>query len=99
MASAHGAGFRVAPFVMSAPVALAAAGHEHAHPLAAGANTAMTGAFALGVHTLAYLLVMTLAAWIVYAKLGLSLLRQAWFNLDWLWAGALVLTGVVVLLK
>jgi hypothetical protein len=99
MASAHGAGFMVAPFVMSTPVALAAAGHGHAHHVAASANPAMTGALAVGVHTLAYLLAMTLAAWVVYAKLGLSLLRQAWFNLDWLWAGALVVTGVVVLLK
>ena len=42
---------------------------------------------------------MVLAAWVVYRKLGLSLLRKAWFNMDWLWAGALVLTGMVVLLK
>jgi hypothetical protein len=42
---------------------------------------------------------MTLAAWVVYRKLGLSLLRTAWLNMDWLWAGALVVTGVVVLLK
>jgi hypothetical protein len=36
---------------------------------------------------------------IVYRKLGLSLLRTAWFNLDWLWARALVVTGMVILLK
>jgi hypothetical protein len=40
-----------------------------------------------------------LAVWIVYRKVGLSLLRTAWFNLDWLWAGALVVTGMVILLK
>ena len=51
------------------------------------------------LHTAAYFTVMALAAWIVYRKLGLSLLRKAWFNMDWLWAGALVLTGMVVLLK
>jgi hypothetical protein len=34
----------------------------------------------------------------VYRKLGLSVLRRAWFNVDWLWAGALVVAGVVVLL-
>ena len=39
---------------------------------------------------------MTLAAWVVYRKLGLGLLRTAWFNLDWAWAAALVATGVVV---
>ena len=54
---------------------------------------------AVGVHTAAYLFVMTLAAWIVYRKLGLAFLRTAWLNLDWLWAGALVTTGLVVLLR
>jgi len=53
---------------------------------------------AVALHTLAYLSVMALVAWIVYWKLGpKGLLRTAWFNLDWLWAGALVTTGVVVL--
>jgi hypothetical protein len=42
---------------------------------------------------------MTLVAWIVYRRLGLSLLRKAWINVDWLWAAALVVTGVIVLLK
>jgi hypothetical protein len=59
----------------------------------------MTGALAAGVHTLTYLAVMALAAWAVYRRLGLDLLRRAWLNLDWVWAGALVVTGVVVLLK
>jgi hypothetical protein len=100
MASAHGAGLMVAPFVMSAPSTLAAAGHTHArHIAAAGAEGATAGAMAVAVHTLSYLVVMTVAAWIVYRKFGLGLLRKAWFNLDWVWAGALVLTGLVVLLK
>lgn len=100
MASAHGAGVMVVPFVMPAPPMLSAAGHEHMHHMAAAAtNGAAAGAMAVAVHTLAYLAVMTLAAWVVYRKLGLSLLRKAWLNLDWVWAGALVLTGLVVLLK
>ena len=44
-------------------------------------------------------IVMTLTAWVVYRKLGLGLLRTAWFNVDWLWAAALVVAGMVVLLK
>ena len=100
MASAHGAGFMVVPFVMSAPPMLAAAGHEHMHDVAAAAaNGAAAGATAVVVHTLAYLVTMTTAAWVVYRKLGLSLLRKAWLNVDWVWAGALVLTGLVVLLQ
>jgi hypothetical protein len=42
---------------------------------------------------------MTMAAWVVYRRLGLSLLRKAWLNVDWAWAAALVLTGLVVFLK
>src|SRR5262245_34963956 len=100
MASAHGAGFMVVPFVMSAPTLLSAAGHEHAHHVAAaGANVAAAGMMAVAVHTLAYFTVMSLAAWGVYRKLGLGLLRKTWLNMDWVWAGALVLTGLVVLLK
>jgi len=57
-----------------------------------------TNAMAVGVHTLAYLLVTGLVASVVYQRLGLRLLRTAWINLDWLWAGALVITGSVVLL-
>jgi hypothetical protein len=53
---------------------------------------------AVSAHTLAYLTVTALSAWTVYRKLGLRLLRTAWFNLDWLWAGALLVAGVVVLL-
>jgi len=100
MASAHGAGFMVLPFVMPAPAALSASGHEHtAHVASAHTTMAAADGIAVAIHTLAYLVVMTVAAWAVYRKLGLSLLRTAWFNLDWLWAGALFVTGVVVLLK
>lgn len=98
MASAHGAGFMVVPFVIAASPVLSAAGHEHMHHVAATIG-ATAGATAVAVHTLSYLVVMTLTAWLVYRKLGLSLLRKAWINVDWVWAGALVLTGLVVLLK
>ena len=97
MASAHGAGFMVLPFVMSPPATVTAAGHDHAHHVAAASVNVAAGS--VGLHTLAYFTVMALAAWVVYRKLGLGLLRKAWFNVDWLWAGALVVTGVVVLLK
>jgi hypothetical protein len=98
MASAHGAGFMLLPWVMPMPADASAAAVEHAaHMMPAGASWASVQA--VGVHTMAYLLVMTLAAWIVYRKLGLAFLRTAWFNLDWLWAGALVISGVAVLLR
>jgi hypothetical protein len=99
MASAHGAGFMVLPWVMPMPVDVSAAGAHAEHMMAMHTNAPWTGAGAVGVHTAAYLIVMTLAAWVVYRRLGLAFLRTAWFNLDWVWAGALVVTGAAVLLR
>src|SRR5690349_13212387 len=62
MASAHGAGFMVLPFVMPAPAALSAAGHQHAAHMASTsqATIAAADAIAVGIHTGAYFVVMTL---------------------------------------
>jgi len=98
MASAHGAGFMVLPFVMRLPPALSAESHHHAH-VAASQASAAGDVLAVAVHTAMYLAVMSSAAWVVYRKLGLSLLRSAWINMDAVWAAALVVTGIVVLLK
>ena len=100
MASAHGAGLMVLPFAMAMSGRVLAAGGSHGHHAVAAITPApLVAALALSVHTLAYLLVMTAAAWIVYRKLGLALLRTAWLNLDWLWAGVLMATGAIVLLS
>lgn len=99
MATAHGAGFMVLPFVMAAPGALSAASHHHAHMGSAHPSIAGTDLMAVSVHTLAYLVVMALTAWVVYRKLGLGLLRKAWINVDWVWAAVLVVTGFVVLMN
>ena len=99
MASAHGAGFMVLPLVIgmtSADLEAAGAGHAHAaHSLGVGARALWT---ALGVHTAAYLAVTAVLAWIVYTRVGVAILRTVWFNLDWLWACALVIAGAVVLI-
>jgi hypothetical protein len=99
MASAHGAGFMVLPWVMPMPVDVSAAGGHASHTMSVSTGASWAGATAVGVHTLAYLFVMTVAAWVVYRKLGLAFLRSAWFNLDWVWAGALVVTGLAVLFR
>jgi hypothetical protein len=39
-----------------------------------------------------------LVALVVYRKLGVAILRRAWFNLDLVWAIALVATGLLTLL-
>ena len=90
----------VLPWVMLMPADISAATHFHAsHAMSMSAAAPWAGVLAVGVHTLAYLIVMTLTAWVVYRKLGLGFLRTAWFNLDWVWAGALVVTGVAVLVR
>ena len=96
MASAHGAGFMVLPLVLGTSADLLAASTGHSHVGSASA-AGWPLSFALGVHTLTYLVVTALIAWIIYSRVGLAILRTAWFNLDWLWACVLVVTGAVVL--
>ena len=40
---------------------------------------------------------MAAIAVVVYEKVGLAILRRAWFNLDVVWAIALVITGALTL--
>jgi len=97
MASAHGAGLMVVPVLLADTTVEAQsgmAGHHHMPPIA----SPLAGMLATGVHTIAYLAVTGLIAWVVYRKLGLALLRKAWFNFDLLWAAALVATGLITLL-
>src|SRR6202142_483228 len=97
MASAHGAGLMVVPVLLGSNTVEAQgrmAGHNPLSPTA----TPLAGMLATGVHTVAYLAVTGLLAWVVYRKLGLALLRKTWFNFDLIWAAALVPTGLVTLL-
>ncbi|MBZ5610790.1 MAG: hypothetical protein LAP38_21205 [Acidobacteriia bacterium] len=87
MASAHGAGLMVLPVVLAGP---------HAHHLAAAHG--VSGVWATLVHTLGYFTVTAAVALLVYQKFGLAMLRRSWFNLDLVWAIALVVTGFVALL-
>lgn len=50
------------------------------------------------VYIYRYLLVTALIAWVVFAKVGIGLLRTAWVNLDVVWAAALIAMGVFTLL-
>jgi len=96
MASAHGAGLMVVPFVMAhgggAPVPAHAIHRAGMLPPLAGLDG---GIRATALHTAGYLAVTALVAALVYGRLGLRLLRTLWFNLDRVWAGALILTGLV----
>ena len=53
---------------------------------------------AIGVHMGAMLVVTAAIAVIVYDWLGLSFLRRGWINLDYLWIGALTVTGFILIL-
>ena len=64
--------------------------HSLASPIAALSATV--------VHTMGYLAVTGLIAWIVYRKLGLALLRKAWINLHLIWAVALIMSAAFTLL-
>jgi len=52
----------------------------------------------VAVHTLGYLLMTALVAILVYEKLGVGMLRRAWFNIDLVWMVALMVTGAFILL-
>jgi hypothetical protein len=95
MATAHGAGLMVVPFLADAG---ADSGGAHAHHAGAGTDTWLPGLLATTVHTAGYLLVTGIVAVVIYQRFGLRLLRTAWINLDVVWAGALVATGVLTLL-
>jgi hypothetical protein len=92
MASAHGAGLMVLPVVLAGPLA-----GPHAHHIAAS-QSATGGVSATLIHTLGYFTVTAAVALLVYRRFGLAMLRRSWFNLDLIWAIALVVTGLVALI-
>ena len=95
MASAHGAGLMLVPFVLADPGADAG---SHAAHAAAGLAMTEPGAFAALAHTAGYLAVTGLAAVLVYQYAGIGLIRRAWVNFDRVWAVALLGSAVVTVL-
>jgi hypothetical protein len=97
MSSACGAGLMLLPVLTHA---------GPSHPMAgmSGMSTGGPGSavgtafFVTGVHTLAMLTVAGTIAVVVYEVVGLSILRRAWFNMDRLWAAALIGAGAATLL-
>ncbi len=107
MASAHGAGLMLVPVLLKLSGTMqemehrAHEAHEHwGH----GVHLFLTDPAALAdfavvaVHTLAMFAAMAVVALVVYDRLGLMILKRTWFNLDLLWAGALVGAGVITLI-
>ena len=106
MASAHGAGLMIIPILISYPVwgaphhvAMAGMGERAGHAAIALPAWLLLGAVA--VHTIAMLAIaamLALAFFFAYERAGLAFLRRAWFNFDLLWAIALMIAGIAVLL-
>ena len=101
MASAHGAGLMLVPFFLQSSGAQTAHHHEthqmHAWAFANFSAPSLLIA-SVAVHTLGYLLITVLVAILVYEKLGVAILRHAWFNIDLVWMLALMITGALILL-
>ncbi|RFS85352.1 hypothetical protein D0T12_09915 [Actinomadura spongiicola] len=94
MSSAHGAGLMLLPVLTSSGAA--PAGHDHGLASASG-SALSTGVFVTAVHTLAMFAVAGAIAVAVYEIVGLTILRRAWFDLDRLWATALITAGTITL--
>jgi hypothetical protein len=104
MATAHGAGLMLVPFMLglcvTAPPAVDSVGatavrdpgHAAVMNYVAQSNVA-TAVVVAAVHTLAMMLAGLGMAWAVYRYLGLRFLRRAWFNLDLVWGASLVIAG------
>lgn len=100
MASAHGAGLMLVPFFLQSPTGHTVHHHD-AHQMHAWAFENFSAPSlliaAVVVHTLGYLLTTALVAIVVYEQLGVAILRRAWFNIDFAWMLALMITGVFIL--
>jgi hypothetical protein len=94
MATAHGAGLMVVPVFMGMSMSGPGAHAHHVHAAGAGAGAAF---FATGLHAVGYLAATAFVAVLVFEKLGVGILRRAWFNLDLIWSAALVATGTLTL--
>src|SRR3954464_15869618 len=100
MASAHGAGLMLVPFFLPSQ-AVGESHHHHDHQMHAWAFANFSAPSllfaAVVIHTLGYLLATALVAIVIYEKVGVAILRRAWFNIDFVWMLALMITGVFIL--
>jgi hypothetical protein len=97
MATGHGAGLMLVPVLMPLHTPHADGPAGHGHPIV-GEDSLWISIGAVGVHTLAMLLVTVLVAVITYEWLGVGVLRRGWINFDGLWTIALLATGSLLLL-
>lgn len=65
---------------------------------AIGGDSLLVSLAAVALHTFTTLTVTGLIALVVHEWLGLAFLRRSWINFDLLWTGALVATGLVLII-
>ncbi|HEY4353622.1 MAG TPA: hypothetical protein VGN31_20520 [Paraburkholderia sp.] len=97
MATMHGAGLMLVPALL--PVCGGASASSIASGAAASilpASLQMVGQMT-ALHTVVTLVTEGAIAFAAYEYLGLGMLRRGWINFDWLWCGALTLTGVLLI--
>jgi hypothetical protein len=93
MATAHGAGLMLVPFII--PLCLSV---SPSHEISAAQSFPIALA-AVGVHTLSILAVTAAISSIVYESLGVAFLRYGWINLDRFWIVALAATGLILIVR
>ena len=87
-ATVHGAGLMLVPALM--PICGVAAKTGLAGTLGPAALVTV-------VHTLVASVTSAAIAFAAYEYLGLGMLRRGWINFDWIWSGALAITGAALL--
>lgn len=87
-ATVHGAGLMLIPALMPICGVAAQAGL---------AGTLGPAALVTLVHTLVASVTSAAIAFAAYEYLGLGMLRRGWINFDWIWSGALAVTGAALL--
>lgn len=92
MATAHGAGLMVAPFLVDI------AGPHASHLAHASGEVGARLVLAVALHMASMLAVMALVAWVVYKRASLAVLRRRWINFDLIWAVSLIVVGALALL-
>jgi hypothetical protein len=108
MSTAHGAGLMLLPVLLGPAQHRDTDISTMTHPMSMNMDMGPAAptllalkpaniAAALLIHTTAMLLTMGIIAVVVYAKVGLEILRRAWINLDIVWALVLVLSGLFLL--
>jgi hypothetical protein len=92
MATAHGAGLMLVPFII--PLCLSASpSHE------ISAQSFPVALAAVGVHIAVILAVIAAISSIVYESVGVAFLRYGWINLDRFWIAALAVTGLILIVR